>query len=242
LGIEKNIPNEFFLQNEQVKKITEEFISFSYAISHDLRSPIHAIDSFSEMLEEDLFETIDTESLENLKRLRLASKKLVSMLEAINSLCTINKQTIEKKELDIAQVAQKIINKIKTNNPDSTAEFIISTNLLVNADEKLFEMALEEMLNNAWKFSKNNTSACIEIGETQNNRGKVLYIKDNGIGFNMQNKEKLFTLFQKLHSNNHEVGQGVGLARVKRIITMHQGTIRAEGQPQKGSTFYIQLP
>ncbi|MBN2715204.1 MAG: response regulator [Deltaproteobacteria bacterium] len=219
-----------------------ELESFNYSISHDLRSPLHAIDAFSEMLEEDCSEILPSENLDHLKRIRAATSRMNRMIEDLLMLSRLSRQPLEKVTVNLSSIAGRISDSLRMEYPANNTSINIQDDLSVYADAGLMENVMENLLGNAWKYSSKSENATVDVGRCQTKKGDAVFIRDNGAGFNMKNYDRLFGVFQRLHLEKEFKGTGVGLATVKRIIQRHGGNIWADSEVGKGATFYFTLP
>ena len=217
----------------------EELEAFAYSISHDLRSPLRSMQGFSSIILEEYQSKLDDQAVNYLKRITSASQYMDHLIDDLLKLSRISRTSLIRETIHISQIAEKAASKIKSEKPDSKAEFVITPDLTASADKYLIRLALDNLLSNAWKFSSKNTKARIEFGHLKKEEGDVFFVKDNGIGFDMKFSDKLFEPFQRLNVDFE--GTGIGLTTVERIIRRHGGEIWAEGKEGKGATFYFTL-
>jgi PAS domain S-box-containing protein len=225
----------------KLQATNKELESFSYSVSHDLRSPLRSIDGFSQALLEDYLDRLDEKGQDYLKRLRVASQKMGELIDGLLKLSRLTRSEMRHEKVDLSTLANEIAARIQETNPHSRAKFVIGSDLTTNGDPQMLRVLLENLLGNAWKFTRKTRRAEIEFGITGNGAKKTFFIKDNGAGFDMAYKDKLFGAFQRLHDTTEFPGTGIGLATVLRIINRHGGSIRAEGAVGKGATFYFNL-
>jgi len=219
----------------------QELETFSYSVSHDLRSPLRSIDGFSQALLEDYRDKLDEQGQDYLKRLRGASQKMGELIDGLLKLSRLTRSEIHEEPVDLSALAEEITSRLKETRRGRKVEFIIDKGLSASGDPQLLRVLLENLLGNAWKFTGKSPHAKIEFGVTRNNGKNTYFVKDNGAGFDMTYSNKLFGAFQRLHDTSEYPGTGIGLATVQRIINRHGGTIRAEGAVGKGATFYFTL-
>ena len=225
-----------------------ELESFSYSVSHDLRAPLRSIDGFSLALLEDCYDVLDEQGKDFLERIRKATKHMSQLIDDMLILSRITRYEIHCSNLDLSRIVRDITERLKTENPGRSVEVRIECTVFAFADERLMRIALTNLIENAWKYTSKSNNPAIEFG-TVNEQGtrrdhsydKAYFIRDNGVGFDMRFKNKLFLPFQRLHSASEFKGTGVGLATVQRIIQRHAGTIWAESEPEKGAVFYFTL-
>jgi PAS domain S-box-containing protein len=220
----------------------KELESYSYSIAHDLRAPLRAITSFSQILQEDAKDKLTADDLAHLNRVIVAGKKMAHLIDDILELARITRKEIRFSQVNLSHLCNEILARLQQSHPDRNVQCQVQENLLVSGDARLLECALQNLLENAWKFSRDKASAVIEVGAKEKDGVMQYYVKDNGIGFDMQYNEKLFQPFHRLHSADDYEGTGVGLATVRRIIQRHGGRVWAESQKQQGATFYFTLP
>ena len=214
----------------------KELESFAYSVSHDLRAPLRSIDGFSQVLLEDCSSALNTQCKDYLQRIRASSQKMGDLIDDMLQLSRLTRNLLNKQNINLTEIVKTITDNLKQSQPERNVQLQIEDNLEAFADLSLAEIVLTNLLENAWKYSANETVTVIKFGQTE--KGDEFYIKDNGVGFNNEYKAKLFTPFQRLHGKEFE-GNGIGLATVKRIIDRHGGSIRADARINKGSTFYF---
>jgi len=217
-----------------------ELESFSYSVSHDLRSPLRAIDGFSQALLEDYGDRFDETGQDYLHRVRAASQRMGDLIDALLMLSRVSRHTVERKPVVLSRLANDAVAELQRNNPDRQIEILIADNLQVEGDMNLLRTLLENLFSNAWKYTTTIRHARIEFNAREENGETVYFIRDNGVGFNMRYVNKLFGAFQRLHGAEFE-GTGIGLATVQRVVQHHGGRVWAEGETGKGATFYFTL-
>lgn len=223
----------------------KELESFSYSVSHDLRAPLRSIDGFSKILLEDYFDNLDERGQNYLKRVRAATQRMGQLIDDLLTLSRVTRCTINCVDINISNLATSLIQKYQMANPARTLQFRNSPGIMVHADANLVRVLIDNLLNNAWKFSSRRDDAIIELGiiHENNDNGEIIYfIRDNGVGFDMAYVHKLFGAFQRLHPVSEFEGTGIGLATVQRIVRRHGGRVWAEGAVGQGATFYFTLP
>jgi PAS domain S-box-containing protein len=219
----------------------KELETFSYSVSHDLRSPLRSIDGFSQALLEDYQSNLDETGQDYLKRLRGASQKMGELIDGLLRLSRLTRSDMRFEEVNLTALAEEISARLKETQPKRPVKFYIKPDVTAYGDPQLLRVLLENLLGNAWKFTGKKTDAKIEFGTSLTSEKKTYYVKDNGAGFDMAYADKLFGAFQRLHDTAEYPGTGIGLATVQRVINRHGGTVRAEGEPGKGATFYFTL-
>ena len=226
----------------ELQLANQELEAFSYSVSHDLRTPLSAVDGFSKILKRDLSDQLNDEYRDYLNRIISASDKMSNLISGLLNLSKISRSELQLKDVRIDLIANEIINRLKKSEPSRVVKISVQSNIVVCADIDLFTVVLENLINNAWKFTRYTKKAEIEIGTTNQNDNTICFIRDNGIGFDMKDYEKLFGPFQRLHDHKKFEGHGIGLATVKRIVAKHGGRIWAESKIGKGTSFYFLIP
>ncbi len=219
----------------------EDQASFAYSVSHDLRAPIRVVEGFARILKEDYGRFLDRIGNDHLERVLAAAARMNSMIDALLALSRLQQQPLSRKPVDLSQLATYIIEDLKREHPERMAEVQIEPGMLVQGDPTLLRIALENLLGNAWKYSSQTPLTKIEFRHDNHQGQRVMMVCDNGAGFDMRFADRLFGVFQRLHSANDFQGTGVGLASVRRIIRRHGGDIWAEAEVGKGARFYFTL-
>jgi two-component system, chemotaxis family, CheB/CheR fusion protein len=226
---------------KELENANKELESFSYSVSHDLRAPLRALDGFSKAVIDEYEDKLDEQGKDYLNRVRNASHRMSDLINDLLKLSRLSRAEMHFQKVDLSAVAQSIIKELQKTQPSRKAEIGISPGLIVKGDQALLTIALQNLLGNSWKFTAKCPQARIELGMTQQNGEKVYYVRDNGIGFDMKYRDKLFQPFQRLHSDKGIEGSGIGLATVQRVIRRHEGRIWAESEKGKGTSFYFTL-
>ena len=220
----------------------EELSSFAYAVSHDLRAPLRAIDGFSEILLQDKAGQLGDDGRDHLKRVRNAAQHMGDLIDALLELSRTSRAELRRVPVDLSAVAREIASQQKQHSPERSVAVHVEDGLHVEADERLLRSVLGNLIGNAWKFTRPVTAPSVEVGAVQHNGSRAYFVRDNGVGFDAAYKQKLFTPFQRLHSVREFEGTGIGLATVRRVIRRHGGETWAESAPGEGATFYFTLP
>jgi len=223
----------------ELETALKELRSFSYSVSHDLRAPLRSINGYSSLLLEESQHLLDDNGKEYLDRVCTASKRMGVLIDDLLTLSQITMGDLQREYLDMSALAHEVLKELREREPHRRVEIIISPGLMVNADKRLFHVMLENLLANAWKFTGKNENAQIKLGMTEQNGRPVYFISDNGAGFDMRYKDKLFNAFQRLHKQEDFSGTGIGLATVARILERHGNKIWVESELGKGTTFYF---
>jgi len=227
------------LRTQELTAINKELEAFAYSVSHDLRAPLRSINGFAHILFDSYARDLDEEGREYLGRIVEASSRMSNIIDALLNLSRVTRSSLSREEINLSEMSGRILQSQNNNRNNRLIETRILPDLVVNADRNLAHIVLENLLNNALKFSCNSSHTIIEIGATRRENQDYFYVADNGAGFDMRFADKLFTAFQRLHPQHEFEGIGIGLATVQRIITMHGGRIWAEASPGKGATFYF---
>lgn len=225
----------------QLEAANKELEAFSYSVSHDLRAPLRGIDGFSQILIEDFSDQIPAEGRAYLERVRAAAQRMGGLIDDLLNLARVTRSPLQPKLVNLSEMVESIADSLKEEDLTRNITLSIMPDLRVNADPSLMRIALENLLSNAWKFTAKQKQAVIEFGQQNKSKERTFFIRDNGAGFDMAYVNKLFGVFQRLHSISEFPGTGVGLATVHRIIKIHGGRIWAEGVEGKGATFYFTL-
>lgn len=225
----------------QLEMANSELESFCYSVSHDLRSPLRAIDGFSEALVEDLPEDLPKQAAGYLGRIRSATQRMGHLIDDLLNLSKVTRSGVDFTEVDISALASEVVEALRQQEPDRKVEVSIWDNMTVTGDARLLRVALENLVGNAWKFTNQVESPRIEVGRMQIDDKSVYFVRDNGAGFDMKYADKLFGPFQRLHRVEEYPGTGIGLATVQRIVHRHGGKVWAEATPGKGAVFYFSL-
>ena len=236
---------ELLKARETADAALKELESITYSVSHDLRAPIRTIDGFSRALLEDHSDKLDGEGKTFLERLRVAAKKLNQLIDGLLSLSRFSRGELTRSEFDLSEAVLTIARRIQENEPQRQVAFIVPPGLIAHTDSRLMTAALDCLVQNAWKFTRHQAQATIELGQSPDGKDNGLltfFIRDNGAGFDMANSGKLFGTFQRLHMEDEFEGLGIGLAVVRRIFSRLGGQVWAEAATGKGATFWFSLP
>jgi len=226
----------------QLEAANKELESFSYSVSHDLRAPLRGIDGFSKILLEEYHDKLDDEGKRILNVVRSSTNKMGQLIDDLLAFSRVSRQEIRKSEIDMNGLAKSVFEELKSAVPNRTI-YVDFIDLPVAAgDQSMLRQVWSNLLSNAIKFTEKKEAAVIEVGSQREENHTIYYVRDNGAGFDMKYKNKLFGIFQRLHSENEFEGTGVGLAIVQRIIQRHGGNVWAEGLIDGGATFYFSLP
>lgn len=226
----------------QLEMANKELDSFSYSVSHDLRSPLRAVDGWSQALLEDYGGFLDQTAHEYIGRIIRESTRMSSLIDNLLSLSKISKVKLQIKSIDLAAFSKEVFERLTEQQvPRKKIMFTVEDNLVVEADPCMLDIVMTNLLSNSIKFTQKKDEPEIIIGKSINDGIQVIYIKDNGAGFNLIASSKLFGAFQRMHKQSDFPGTGVGLATVQKIISTHGGQIWAESKKDAGATFYFYL-
>jgi signal transduction histidine kinase len=215
--------------------------SFSFTVSHDLRAPVRVVEGFTRILKEDYGRQLDRVGNDHLDRVLGAAARMNQMIDALLTLARLSQQPVARQPVNLSQLAAYIVDDLKRGAPERAAEIEIEPGLAVNGDPTLLRLVLENLLGNAWKYTARTKKANIVFGAALHEGRRAFVVRDNGAGFDMRSADRLFGLFQRLHSANDFPGTGVGLASVRRIVRRHGGEVWAEAEPGRGAAFHFTL-
>ena len=219
--------------------INRELEAFSYSVSHDLRAPLLSFNGLNQSLLEDYGNALDPRAKDYLQRMRLASDRMTSVFDGLQMLFRLTSGEIHREQVDISAMARDVVDEMRAANPDRRAEVGISEGMTASADPRLAQILLTNLISNAFKFTAKEPAARIEIGSEMVDGDTRMFVRDNGVGFDMIYAHKLYGAFQRLHSQSEFPGAGIGLATVRRIVNRHGGRAWAEGAVGEGATFYF---
>jgi len=225
----------------ELEGANRELEAFSYSVSHDLRAPLRSIDGFSQALLEDYEDKLDETGKDYLHRVRAASQHMAQLIDDLLKLSRLSRAEMHYEQVDLSALAQAVAAELKETEPERQVKFIIKERVVAYGDRPLLRVVLENLFRNSWKFTSKHPQATIEFGVIQEGGKPVYFVRDDGVGFDRAYAGKLFVPFQRLHTSAEFEGTGIGLATVQRIIHRHGGNIWAEGEVEKGATFYFTL-
>ncbi|WP_158787424.1 CHASE3 domain-containing protein [Granulicella sp. L46] len=223
----------------ELETINKELEAFSYSVSHDLRAPLRTIDGFSLALEEDYADVVGPEGKDYILRVRTGVQRMGSLIDSLLQLSRITRADVERAVVDLTALSETVASQIRDQNPDQNIEFTIEKDLTVQADAKLLRVALENLFGNAVKFSSKKPESRVDFGWDPEQL--AWFVRDNGAGFDMHYKDKLFGAFNRLHGDKDFKGSGIGLATVARVVRRHHGKIWADAKEAEGATFWFTL-
>jgi light-regulated signal transduction histidine kinase (bacteriophytochrome) len=230
-------------RNIELEVLNKELEAFSYSVAHDLRSPLITIDGFAQVLVENTTQMLDEPNRKHLERISTAVRRAHRLINDLLGLSKIVRAPLVVTTVDLSRLAREVLKSLQDNAPTRVAEFTVTEGLSVEGDSGLLRIVLENLLSNAWKFTGRQARSQIEFGSGVDRTGRPVYfVRDNGAGFDPRYATKLFSPFQRLHSETQFPGTGIGLATVQRIIHRHGGEIWAESAVDCGAAFYFTLP
>ncbi|MEI7447713.1 MAG: ATP-binding protein [Burkholderiales bacterium] len=225
----------------ELEVTAKELESFTYTVSHDLRAPIRVVEGFARILQEDYGDRLDRVGHDHLQRILSAATRMTQMIDALLGLSRLSGQPVVPEQVDLSRLADTIAEELRGAEPERSASVRVQPGMLVEGDRTLLRVMLENLLGNAWKYTSRRPDAQIEFSVSGLGPDAVYCVSDNGEGFDMRFADRLFGVFQRLHSATEFPGTGVGLATVQRIVRRHGGRVWAESEPGRGSRFYFTL-
>lgn len=239
---QKNLEQKVKERTAQLEAVNKELEAFSYSVSHDLRAPLRAVNGYSVMLKEDYEPKLDAEAGRIINLIISNAKMMGQLIDDLISFSRLGRKEATHHTVDMKILAENSLKELMQNEDDN--KFHVHVNALprCHGDQSMLKQVWVNLLSNAIKYSSKNIESRIEIGARENNGMQVYFVRDNGVGFDMQYAHKLFGVFQRLHNQSEFEGTGVGLALVKRIINKHNGEVWAESSLGKGASFYFSIP
>ena len=229
------------LEGGEPSELLSEQAAFSYTVTHDLRAPIRVVEGFARILKEDYGRVLDRIGNDHLDRVLAAAARMNSMIDALLTLANLSAQPLARQPVNLSQLAGFVIDDLRRASPERQVDVEIAPGLVADGDPTLLRLVLENLLGNAWKYTARTSQATLRFNAATQEGRQVFNVVDNGAGFDMRNADRLFGVFQRLHSANDFPGTGVGLASVKRIVRRHGGDIWAESEPGRGARFHFTL-
>jgi PAS domain S-box-containing protein len=228
--------------NRRLVSANDELEAFTYSVSHDLRTPLRRIDGFSQALLEDYAGVLDAQGKDYLFRLRNGAQRMTQLIDDMLRLSRVTRAELTWSEVDLSAMCRAVIAELAASTPERRVDVEIADGLSAWGDARLIELAIENLMSNAWKFTGKTPRARIEVGMASDGAEPVFFVRDNGAGFDVTRADQLFGAFQRLHGVDEFSGTGIGLAIVRRIVHRHGGRVWADGQVGRGATFYFTLP
>ena len=229
-------------ENDAAQEAHRELESFSYSVAHDLRTPLRGINGFITALVEDHGDVLDPSAKDLVDRVTASTRQMSDLIDALLGLAQLSRAEIDWQLVDLATIARGVVDQLHAAEPRRCVVLVAPQRLETYGDPRLLRALLENVLGNAWKFTRDRPEARIELFVTEDTAGRCVHVRDNGVGFDMAYFEKLFVPFQRLHTRAEFDGSGVGLATVERIVRRHGGAVSAEGAVDRGATISFTLP
>ena len=227
------------VSNRDLLALNKELESFSYSVSHDLRSPLRSMDGFSLALLEDYGDRLDEDARDSLQRIRAASQRMGRLIDELLGLARVTRAELRVQDVDLSAMAEEILSALAKAEPERRVRWEIDKGIRLQGDRELIAIALQNLLANAWKFTSKVEQAVIRVGTRDEDGQQVCFVSDNGAGFDMAYASRLFGAFQRLHHETDFPGTGVGLATVQRVMHRHGWSLSAQASPGLGATFYF---
>jgi PAS domain S-box-containing protein len=215
--------------------------SFAYSVAHDLRTPLRGIDGFSQVLLDEYSDKLDENGQRYLRNVRQAAQRMALLIDDLLTLSRVTRGELLRRHVDISALARTSLGRLQKADPTRNVDVVIPEGLVANADPQLVALAIDNLVDNAWKFTNRKPAARIEVGSVPADGDVAFFVRDDGAGFDMQYVGKLFGPFQRLHGPDEFEGTGIGLATVQRVARKHGGRVWAEGKVGAGATFYFVL-
>jgi signal transduction histidine kinase len=238
----KNLNQELAKRAEELEATNKDLESFSYSVSHDLRSPLRHLTGFSELLQKQSSSLLDDKSLRYLQTIVASAKRMGNLIDDLLALSRVGRTEAKKVRVNLEQLVNEVVAELSQETRGRQIDWKIGALPVCYGDRSMLKLAVVNLLSNAVKFTRMRTTARIEIGSALRNNEPEMFVRDNGVGFDMQYANKLFGVFQRLHLAEEFEGTGIGLATVQRVIQRHGGKVRGEGAVDQGATFYFSLP
>jgi PAS domain S-box-containing protein len=240
--LNKDLEKRIAERTAQLERTNQELESFAYSVAHELRNPLRGISTFSEALTEDYAARLDEGGLDYLRRIRASTQRMAELIDGILGLSRVTRVALAQQQCDLSAMAHSTLEHLRQLEPERTVHFTCQEGLVERGDQQMLQQVLENLLSNAWKFTRKRPVAEITFMASPAPAGGRIYaVRDNGAGFDMAYQNKLFGVFQRLHTQQEFEGTGIGLATVERIIRRHAGRVWGEGQVDAGATFSFTL-
>jgi two-component system, sensor histidine kinase and response regulator len=221
--------------------INRELEAFSYSVSHDLRAPLTSFDAMSKTLLDEYGRRLDARATSQLRKMREASERMASVFDGLQMLFRLTSGEVHRREVDASAMVEQIVDELRAGDPERKARADVAAGVTVSGDPRLVRILLSNLINNAWKFTSTKSETKIAFGQEVVDGEARVFVRDNGVGFDMIDSHRLFGAFQRLHSQSEFAGAGIGLATARRIVNRHGGRIWGEGAVGEGATFYVVL-
>ena len=229
-------------RTQELEAANAELAAFDYSISHDLRAPLIRIEGFGKILLQEYGASLDDTGRDLLRRMTEAGRHMNALVTDLFALSIATRREVNREVVDVGALAGSIVAALRAAEPERTVEFTTAADATARVDPGLLRIVLENLLGNAWKFTRRCAAARIELGYLEGEAERVFFVRDNGAGFDGTHADKLFTPFQRLHAREDYEGTGIGLATVQRIIARHGGRVWGQGAVDRGATIFFALP
>ncbi|MFP4418457.1 MAG: sensor histidine kinase [Fibrobacterota bacterium] len=226
---------------QRLISVNRDIESFSYSVSHDLRGPLNTISNLAEVLQQNYSDSLDSQGRECVIRIKDGIKKMGLLIEDILSLSRIGTMEINRSKTNMSEIVREVFGELQQADPQRKVEIVIQDDVYASADSRLISRAIQNLICNSWKFTSRKSTARIEFGTFYQAGKTVFFIRDNGVGFAPEQVQSIFKPFRRIEAHRDYAGTGIGLSIVDRVISRHGGKVWAEGQEQKGATFYFTL-
>jgi signal transduction histidine kinase len=226
----------------QLEDSNKELESYSYSIAHDLRGPLRTITAFSQILLEDADSRLNKNEKDYLDRIIHAGLFMAELIDDILELSRLTRLSVKPGDVNLSLIAEECVYSLQSTDPGRKVSVDIEKDLIAKGDAKLLRVVIQNLLGNAWKFTRDRENPEIKLGLLKRGLKQVFYVSDNGVGFDMKYAKKIFGIFQRLHTRDEFEGTGIGLASVERVINRHGGKIWVDSRSNEGATFYFTLP
>ncbi|OIO00140.1 MAG: hypothetical protein COX65_00440 [Elusimicrobia bacterium CG_4_10_14_0_2_um_filter_56_8] len=237
-GLERRVEE----RTAQLEELNKELEAFSYSAAHDLKAPLRRLNVFSEMLEKEAVPALNAETRDYLLNIRKSVTHMTKLVDGLLTLSTTGRKQLSLENTPLSALLNEVISEIKAENPDRNIEWSVQRLPTVKCDALMLKQVFTNLLGNAVKFTLGRSTPKVEITYRKKNNIHIIGVRDNGIGFNMDYYDKIFSVFQRLHKSADFPGTGIGLSIVKRIIARHGGRVWAESSPGQGAVFYFSIP
>ncbi|MFZ5477393.1 MAG: sensor histidine kinase [Myxococcota bacterium] len=238
----KEAEEEIRRARDEAVAVARELETFSYTVAHDLRAPLRAIDGIGAMLKEDCVAQLDARGTEYVGRMQEAARRMGRLIDDLLEMSRLGRAAVRRSRLDLTEIARATLEQLARTEPGRVVDVDVEEGLAADGDPQLVAVLLQNLIGNAWKFTSTRERARIEVGRSRTPQGEAFFVRDNGVGFDMAFAGRLFRPFERLHNIEDFEGTGIGLATVRRIVERHGGRAWAEGEVNRGATFYFTLP
>jgi len=235
------LENRVAERTRELVATNRELEAFSYSVSHDLRGPVDAINGFAYVMLKEYGEKLDARGQELVERIRNSGRRMMQLIDDLLNLSRVVSSPLQHESVDLSAIARSIAEELSRSQPERDVQFLIEQVGPVEGDPRLIRLMLDNLLQNAWKYTSHHDKARIEFGSHEKDGGRIYFVRDDGAGFDGKSAHRLFQAFQRLHSAAEFSGNGIGLATVQRIIRRHGGEVWTEGEVEKGATFYFRF-